>query len=191
MEQIILASTSPRRKALLKKAGIKFQVVDSGLKEYLDPKLKPHALVEKLSSQKAKAVYEKFKDKIIIAADTLVAYDGKILGKPKDREDARKMLEFLSGKTHLIITGLTIINPKTQKITIKSEETKITMREITKEEIDSYLKTKEPFDKAGAYAIQGIAKKFITKIDGDLPNAIGLPVNTILKELRKLSNESA
>jgi len=185
MEQIILASTSPRRKALLKKAGIKFKSIDSKVNEYLDPELNPNELVEKLSFQKAKAVQEKFIDSIIIAADTIVTCDGKILGKPKDQEDAKKMLEFLSGKTHSIITGFTIINGETGKIITKSEKTKITMREINEEEIGSYLKTKEPYDKAGAYAIQGIAKKFITKIDGDLANAIGLPIKTVLRELRK------
>jgi septum formation protein len=184
MRQIILASLSPRRKELLENAGIKFKVIDSKINEYFDPKLKPDELVKKLSLEKARAVRGKFKDAIIIAADTLVFSDGKILGKPRDQKDARKMLEFLSGKTHSLITGFTIIDAKTNKIITRSEETKVTMREISKGEIDSYLKTGEPFDKAGAYAIQGIAKKFIKRIDGDLSNAIGLPISTLLEDLK-------
>jgi len=184
MQQIVLASSSPRRKELLEKAGIKFKVIGSKIKEYLDIKLEPHKLVEKLSLEKAKAVQNKFKDAIIISADTLVVCEGKIFGKPTDEKDAEKMLEYLSGKTHYIITGFTII--KGRKIITKSEKTKVTMREISKKEIESYLKTGEPFDKAGAYAIQGRAKKFIEKVEGDLFNAIGLPIDIILNDLKTI-----
>jgi len=184
MQQIILASLSPRRKELLEKTGIKFKVVGSKIKEYLDTKLEPNKLAEKLSLEKAKAVQNKYKDTIIISADTIVSCEGKIFGKPTDKKDAEKMLKYLSGKTHYIITGFTII--KGEKIITKSEKTKITMRKITEEEIDSYLKTKEPFDKAGAYAIQGKAKKFIEKVEGDLSNAIGLPIDKILNDLKTI-----
>jgi septum formation protein len=186
MQQIILASSSPRRKELLEKAGIKFKVVGSKIKEYLDIKLEPHKLAEKLSLEKAKAVQNKFKDAIIISADTLVVCEGKIFGKPTDEKDAEKMLKYLSGKTHSIITGFTVINAKTNKIITGSDETKVTMRKISKEEMESYLKTEEPFDKAGAYAIQGLAKKFIEKVEGDLSNAIGLPIDTILNDLKAI-----
>lgn len=189
MKQIILASESPRRKEILEKAGIKFKIVKSDFKEYADPKLKPHDLVKKLSLEKAKAVFQKNppaggKKLIIIAADTIVVCSGKILGKPKNKEDAKKMLEFLSGKVHSIITGFTIIGGS--NVITKSQETKVRIRKIGNEEINAYIRTKEPFDKAGGYAIQGIAKKFIEKIDGDLSNAIGLPLNSLLKELKKL-----
>ena len=184
MQQIVLASSSPRRKELLEKAGIKFKVVGSKIKEYLDIKLEPHKLAEKLSLEKAKAVQNKFKGAIIISADTVVVCEGKIFGKPTDEKDAETMLKYLSGKIHYIITGFTII--KGGKIITKSEKTKVTMREISKKEIESYLKTEEPFDKAGAYAIQGKAKKFIRRIDGDLSNAIGLPINTLLNDLKTL-----
>jgi len=186
MNEIILASTSPRRKYLLKKAGIKFKAVDSKVKEYFDPKLKPHKLVEKLSLEKAQAVQKKFKQAIVIAADTLVAYGEKIMGKPKDREDAKMMLKILSGKTHSIVTGLTIINGITGKIITRSEETKITMKIISEEEIESYVLTPESVDKAGAYAVQGKAAKFIKKIEGDLSNAIGLPINSLLQDLKSI-----
>lgn len=189
MRKIILASASPRRKRLLEKAGIKFKVVESKLDEYFYSKLKPHDLAKKLSLEKAKAVCERNqpvggKQSVIIAADTLVVCGGKILGKPKDKADAKKMLEFLNEKVHSIITGFTIIDGS--KVVTKSEETKVYMRKISENEINSYLETKEPFDKAGAYAIQGKARKFIEKIEGDFDNAVGLPVQSLVRELKKL-----
>jgi septum formation protein len=184
MKNIILASASPRRKKLLEEAGIKFKIIESELEEYLDPKLNPHELVRKLSLGKAKAVYVQNKDSIIIAADTVVAFENKILGKPKDKEDAREMLELLSGKTHSLITGLTIIDG--ENVITKSEETKIYMKKIKSVEINEYIETKEPYDKAGAYATQGWAKKFISKIEGDESSAIGLPVTLLLQELKKI-----
>lgn len=192
MKQIILASTSPRRKALLKKAGFKFRVVESNCKEFFDSKLEPHELAKKLSLEKAKAVCKRNppaggKKSIIIAADTLVVCSGKILGKPKSKADAKGMLEFLSGKAHSIITGFTIIDEN--KVITKSEETKVYMKKISEKEINSYLETKEPFDKAGAYAIQGKAKKFIEKTEGDFDNAVGLPIRTLVQELKKLGAE--
>lgn len=184
MKKIILASASPRRKKLLEKIGIKFKVVKSNFKEYVDVKLTPHELVRKLSLEKARTVFKNHRDSIIIAADTFVVCSGKILGKPKNKKDAKNMLEFLSGKDHLIITGFTIIHGN--NVITKSKTTKVWMRKITNEEISTYIRTGEPFDKAGAYAIQGIAKKFIKKIDGDLSNAIGLPIYSLIKELKKL-----
>lgn len=184
MRQIILASGSPRRKALLKKCGIKFTVVESNTMEYFDPKLKPQELVEKLSLEKAKLVYKKYSESIIIAADTIVECDGKILGKPKDKKDARQMLEFLSGKTHSIFTGFAIIDDN--KVITKSQETKIYMKMLKKSDIDDYLNTEEPYDKAGAYAIQEKGNALIEKIEGDFDSAVGLPINTLLVELKKL-----
>lgn len=184
MKSIILASKSPRRKELLRKIGLKFKIIESEYEEIVDPKLTPHELVEKFSLEKAKAVFKNDKDSIIIAADTIVACDGKILGKPKDRADAKRMLEFLSGKTHLIITAFTIISGN--NVITKSEKTKVNMRKISEREIDSYLETKEPYDKAGAYAIQEEGSKFIQGIDGDFDNAVGLPILTLVQELKKM-----
>lgn len=184
MKKIVLASASPRRKEILEKIGLKFTVVKSDFEEYVNPKLKPHELVKKLSLEKARVVFEKHKDSIIISADTIVVCKEKILGKPKNKEDARRMLKFLSGKVHLVITGFTIIDGN--NVITKSKATKVQMKKISNEEINSYIQTREPFDKAGAYAIQGIAKKFIEKIEGDLFNAIGLPINSLVKELKKL-----
>lgn len=185
MKQIILASESPRRKALLEKIGLKFKVVKSDYKEKIDPSLSPHALAKKLSLGKAESVAKKYKNAIIIAADTFVVLDGRIIGKPKDAIDAKKTLRLLSNRIHLIITGFTIINSETNKIVSKSEETKIYMRKIADHEIDSYIKTKEPFDKAGSYAIQEKGSIFIEKIEGDFFNAVGLPIYTLLKELKR------
>ena len=189
VKQIILASGSPRRKEILEKTGIKFKIVKSNFKEYLDPKLTPHELSQKLSLEKAKAVFKKYKNCIIIAADTFVVCNNKILGKPKDKKDAKEMLKFLSNKSYLIITGFTIINNDLKKPITRSEETKVWMKKISTQDINDYVKTKEPFDKAGAYAIQGIAKKFIKKVKGNLSNAIGLPINSLLKELKKMGVE--
>ena len=189
MKSIILASKSPRRKDLLENIGLKFKVVDSNYKEYLDPQLKPHTLVKKLSLEKAKLVFENHKDSIIIAADTIVVCNGKVFGKPKNEQEAKNMLKFLSNTTHLIVTGLTIIDANPNKIITKAIQTKIQMRKISISEIDSYIQTKEPLDKAGAYAIQGIGSIFIKKITGDYLNAVGLPVYTLMQELKKLGIE--
>ncbi|OGH18150.1 MAG: septum formation protein Maf [Candidatus Levybacteria bacterium RIFCSPHIGHO2_02_FULL_37_10] len=189
MKNIILASKSPRRKELLGKIGLKFKVIESEYREIIDSRLNPHELVEKLSLEKAKIVHKNHKNSIIIAADTIVVCDGRVLGKPKDKKDAKQMLGFLSGKVHLIITGLTIIDGELNKIITRSEETKVYMRKISPKEIDSYLKTKEPYDKAGAYAIQEIGSIFIEKIEGDYLNAVGLPIYSLVKELKNLGVE--
>lgn len=186
VKQIILASGSSRRKEMLERIGLKFKVVESKYKEDINLKLEPHDLVKKLSLEKAKAVFKDHENSIIIAADTIVVCDGQVLGKPKGKKDAKQMLEFLSGKVHSIITGFTIIDEALNIIITKSQVSKIYMRKITSAEIDSYIKTKEPYDKAGGYAIQGKAKKFIEKIDGDLLNAIGLPLKSLMIELKKL-----
>lgn len=184
---IILASESPRRKEIFKKTGLKFKAAVSNFEEYVDLKLTPHELVQKLSLGKAKAVFRNHKDSIIISADTIVACNKKILNKPTNENEAKKMLKFLNNKSHLIITGFTIISSDLKMPITKSQETKVWMRKITELEIDEYIKTKEPFDKAGGYAIQGEAQKFIKKIEGDLFNAIGLPLDSLMKELKKLA----
>ena len=184
MKRIILASVSPRRKELLEKVGLKFTVVESKYIEKVDLKLNPHALTKKLSLGKAKAVAKNHKNSIIIAADTVVVCKNTILGKPKNKNDAKDMLEFLSNSVHFIVTGFTIIDTSSGKTISKSEQTKIFMREITSYEIDAYVKTGEPLDKAGGYAIQEIGSVFIKKIEGDFSNAVGLPIFTLIEELK-------
>ena len=184
MKSIILASASPRRKKLLERIGLRFKIVVSKFEEVIDPKLSPHQLAKKLSLEKAKIVATKYKNAIVIAADTFVICDNKIIGKPKDENDARQTLRLLSNRAHSIITGFTIIDSDTGKTVSRSEETKVFMRKITEEEIDSYVKTKEPLGKAGSYAIQEKGSMFIEKIEGDYFNVVGLPIYSLFKELK-------
>jgi len=184
MKSIILASASPRRKELLEKIGFKFKIAVSKYKESIDPNLSPHELAQRLSLEKAKIVAKKYKNSIIIGADTFVVLDDQIIGKPKDEKDARETLRLLSNRVHSIITGFTIIDSNTGKIVSKSVETKVFMRKIKDHEISSYVNTKEPLGKAGSYAIQEKGSMFIEKIEGDFFNAVGLPIFALVKELK-------
>lgn len=183
---IILASTSPRRKQLLKQLGIDFIAVGSNVEEILNPRLKPRRQAEVLSLQKAEAVVSNYPESIIIAADSLINFADEVFVKPKDEKDARQMLCRLSGNTHSICTGITIIDTRTKKKITKSIETRVTFKKLTPKEISAYLQTKEPYDKAGAYAIQGLGSIFVERIDGDYFGAVGLPLNLLAKELKKL-----
>lgn len=185
MKKIILASTSPRRKALLKQLGITFEVIASNFKEAIDAAIPPADLVKKQSLEKAKNVAQHEKNAIIIAADTLVVYRNHILGKPKDNHDAKRILNLLNGHVHRIITGFTVLDTDTGKFITRSIETKVFFRKATNKEIDDYVKTKEPLDKAGAYGIQEKGSIFIKKIEGDYYNVVGLPINAVVEELRK------
>jgi septum formation protein len=186
MKTIVLASASPRRKALLEQADLKFIVYPSSYNEIINEKLPPAKLTERLSLEKVKAVCRKFQESIIIAADTLIVCRGKILGKPKDEKDARKMLKFLNGKMHYVITGFTVCDTETDKFVTKSIKSKVYFNKISIKEINKYIALKKPFDKAGAYGIQELPKTFINKIDGNYDNVVGLPVKALLKELKKL-----
>lgn len=191
MKTIILASGSPRRKEILERVGLKFKIVESNFDEKIDPelKLKPHDLVKKFSLEKAKAVAKNHKNSIIIGADTIVFIDKQILGKPKDEKHAQQMLKLLSGRSHFVVTGFTIINTTSNKTVTKSIETKVWMKQLSTQEIDDYIATNEPFGKAGAYAIQEKGSVFIEKITGDFFNAVGLPIYALAQELRKLGVE--
>lgn len=177
---IILASQSPRRQELLKLITSDFEIKVSNVDETLPDKITPKEAVMYLSKIKA----EPFADSndIVIGADTVVALDGKILGKPKSEENAKEMLRFLSGRTHSVFTGVTLASDKKTKTF--AVETKVKFFELTNEEIDAYIKTKEPFDKAGAYGIQGYGSLLVEKIDGDYFNVMGLPVSTLARELK-------
>lgn len=185
MKQIILASTSLRRKELLEKIGLKFDIVDSNYIEDLTLNKEPINLVKYLSLGKAMAVVEKYLDSIIISADTIVVYKNKVLGKPKTKKQAREFLGLLSGKTHYVITAFTIIDSKTKNKITKAVPTKITMRKLIPKEIEWYIRSGEPMDKAGAYAIQGLGSIFIKKISGDYFATVGMPVFDIVRELKK------
>lgn len=186
MKKIVLASTSPRRKQLLKQLGLDFTIAPSNVEEKLNPRLKPRHQVEELALQKAKAVADKFEDAIIIGADTLVTFNDEVIGKPKDVQDAKRMLKKLRGRQHAIVTGFALIDTATGRTILKSIETKVWFRKISPEEIAAYVEKEKPLDKAGAYAIQDLGALFVEKIEGDYFGAVGLPLFLLARELKKL-----
>ena len=183
---IILASQSPRRRELLERMGVRdFRVVTPDIDEHMDRELPPEELVRRISLEKALAVQEQEGNtSIIIAADTVVALDGAVLGKPADELEAFKMLSTLSGCRHQVYTGMTVLRGE-EKYTV-SEETTVTFRELSAEEIDRYIATGEPMDKAGAYGIQGYGALLVEGIQGDYYNVMGLPVCRLGCLLRQL-----
>lgn len=201
MGQIILASASPRRKELLEQIGLEFEICPAKGEEVITTTI-PEDIVQELSRQKAEEVAamvssygEQHKelmtpqDLLVIGADTIVAAEGRILGKPKDEEDAFQMLSLLSGKTHSVYTGVTFVfidkSGKAGAYTFY-EKTDVVMKEMSELEIKRFIATGDPMDKAGAYGIQGRCAIYIEKIDGDYNNVVGLPVARIYKELQKL-----
>ncbi|MBA3724028.1 MAG: septum formation inhibitor Maf [Candidatus Levybacteria bacterium] len=187
MKKLILASASPRRKQLLKQIGLEFEVVPSNIEEKLNPRLKPLHQVESLSLQKAQATaaMKEAKDAVVLAADSMVAIDDEIMGKPKDEKDARRMLKKLSGRVHSIVTGFTLLDTTTKKTVTRSIETKVWFKALSAQEIRDYVKKEKPFDKAGAYGIQELSAIFVERIEGDYPGAVGLPLFALAKELKK------
>lgn len=180
---LILASASPRRKELLALAGFEFDVVTSSVDEIIDPELKTHELVVSLASQKAKAVASKYTDKTVIGADTVVVLDGKVLGKPKNEQDAVDMLKALSGNTHEVYTGVYLVNGGKEKGFY--ECTKVKFCTLSDEQISAYVATGEPMDKAGSYGIQGKGCVLVEGIEGDYFNVVGFPVSRFCRELYK------
>ena len=185
MKRIILASASPRRVELLEKIGLRFKVEPSNYEEDMHSELEPHEFARKISLEKAEAVASKHKNAIVIAADTIIVFGSKILGKPHTENEARKMLETINGKSHSVITGFSIIDTGKNKTLSKSVETKIHVRKLTLAEIDAYVKSKEPLDKAGAYAIQGLGAVIVEKIEGDYFNVVGLPLSALTEALKE------
>ncbi len=180
--KLILASGSPRRKELLSLLNIPFEVVVSNFDERIDQDKKLEDEIKRLSFGKAKSVFEKNEDAVVIGADTIVTIDNKVLGKPKDQDDAKRMLTLLSNNVHTVITGVTIMSK--DKTETFASSSKVYFDQLTDNEIKEYILTKEPMDKAGAYAIQGIGSKFIKKIEGDYYSIVGLPINQIYQKLR-------
>lgn len=183
-KKIVLASTSPQRIMLLKKAGIKFEVIQSNYEEDLTIHKNPHQLTQYLSCEKAKSVAKNINNSVIIAADTIVSLNNILIGKPKDKKEAKKTLQLLSGKVHLVITGFTIFDTDTKKTITQSVETKVYFKALSEKQIDDYIATEEPLNKAGAYGIQGLGKKLIEKIEGDFDNVVGLPLTQLLNNLK-------
>ncbi|MCL5022866.1 MAG: Maf family protein [Nitrospirae bacterium] len=182
---IILASSSPRRREILEKAGLSFSVDPCDCAEKLREGLPPRKLAKSLSLGKAASVADRHKKALIIAADTLIVFRGGILGKPHTREQARKMLRMLNGRTHLVITGFTILDTETKKRVSRSVETKVFFRKMTPSELDAYVDSGEPLDKAGAYGIQGLGSVLVKRIEGDYLNVVGLPLSVLAAELKK------
>lgn len=183
MKHIILASASPRRKEILELADLDFDIMPSDAKE-ITTKTAPNEVVMELATIKANDIYEKSdQQSIVVGADTVVAYKGQILGKPKDEEDAKRMLMMLSGQTHEVYTGVCVIQDG--KIKTFFEETKVTFYEISENKIKDYIKTGEPMDKAGSYGIQGKAAVFIKEIQGDYYNVVGFPIARFMQEMEK------
>ena len=183
LKHIILASASPRRKEILELADLKFDVMPSDAQE-ITTKTAPNEVVMELASIKAKDIYKKSeKQSMVVGADTVVAYQEQILGKPADEADAKRMLTMLSGQTHEVYTGVCVIEDGKTKTFY--EETKVTFYEISEDEIERYIETGESMDKAGSYGIQGKAAVFIKGIEGDYYNVVGFPIARFLQEIRK------
>ena len=201
MSQIILASGSPRRKELLEQIGLEFEICPAKGEEIIT-KTTPQEIVEELSRQKAEEVAAGIvfynernpmltspQDILVIGADTVVAYEGQILGKPRDEADAKRMLSILSGNTHSVYTGVTLLfidqSGRTGEYSF-AEKTDVTMYPISETEMERYIATGEPMDKAGAYGIQGKCAIYIKEIAGDYYNVVGLPIGRLYQELQRL-----
>lgn len=185
MKTIILASTSPRRRKVLEILGLKFKVVPSNVDEKLNPRYQPRRQAEMLSEEKALAVVPKHKNSIVIAADTLVALGNDVIGKPKDIADAKRTIKKLSGKTHSVFTGFTVIDTETKKQFTESVETKVTFKKLSEKEISGYLKKAKVLDKAGGYGVQELGAVLVERIDGDFYNPVGLPISALAQVLKK------
>ena len=182
--KIILASGSPRRKEILSKICVNFEVIKSDVDELIT-KEEPNDIVIELSLQKACDIAEKIEeDALIIGADTVVACGKRILGKPKNREDAYNMISMIEGKKHQVYTGVSVYSTIKQECIISfSECTDVEVFPMNKKQIESYIDTNEPYDKAGAYAIQGLFSKYVKGINGDYNNVVGLPIARLYNEL--------
>lgn len=181
MKEIILASGSPRRRELLTQGNIPYEVIVSDAKEIIT-KNTPWEIVEELSCIKAMAVAKDHPDKLVLGADTIVALDGEVLGKPKDEQDAYRMLSRLQGNIHQVYTGVTFIQG--DRIHSFHEKTDVEVYPMTEDEIWEYIYSKDPMDKAGSYGIQGQFAIHIRKINGDYNNVVGLPIGRVWQELK-------
>jgi len=189
---LVLASASPRRQELLRNAGIPFVVQPTNIPEIPDEGEAPGAFAERMAREKAWAVFRQRPDDFVLGADTIVVLE-QILGKPRDGADAARMLRLLSGRRHQVTTGVCLIGPQlrtenrkptTEFEDVRSETSLVTMETLSDDDIRSYISTGEPMDKAGAYAIQGRASRWIPRIEGDYFNVVGLPVSLVYKMLR-------
>lgn len=185
MKKIILASASPRRKELMEQMGLEFDICPASGEEVIKSE-NPADAAKELSLQKTSEIAaQSEEDAIVIGADTIVVFENKIMGKPRSEKDAFHMLTLLQGKTHSVYTGVSLVRIRDKKTVTFAEETKVTLYPVDAETIRNYIKTKEPMDKAGAYAIQGSFAVHIQKIYGEYSNVVGLPVARLYHELKK------
>ena len=183
---LILASASPRRQELLSSAGISFEVLPSEVDEGFREGEPPEEYVLRLARRKAKKAGERHKDRWVLAADTVVVIDGRILGKPGDRQEVREMLGVLSGQEHRVITGFCLLRGDSGKSREGTVTTWVRFKRLSSREIEWYLDTGEPFDKAGAYAIQGKAAFMVKEIRGSYTNVVGLPLTEVIEALQEM-----
>ena len=186
MEALILASGSPRRKELMGLLPWAFEIKTEEVEEVISKSLSPEENVMALARQKAEAVSKEYPHQIVIGADTVVCLNGEIMGKPRDRQHAREMLAQLSGQTHQVYTGVAVLRAEDATLETFYIGTKVKMQVLSDEEIEAYLETKEPFDKAGAYGIQGYGARYIEKIEGDYYSVMGLPVHALYETLKHI-----
>lgn len=185
--KLILASSSPRRAEILHDAGISFSVLSSAVDETAVPGETPQQHVQRLADAKAELVAARaVGPAIILAADTVVVLDGQILGKPRSTDEARRMLELFSGRTHSVVTGVTLLRLPEMERRQFIETTLVHFNKLSRDDISRYLSTEEPYDKAGAYAIQGHAGRYIPRIEGCYFNVVGLPLAHVVTALREL-----
>jgi len=185
MKKIILASASPRRREILSLTGLKFRVDPGDYEEDMDSGQEPHKLARSLSLEKARSVAGKHRNALIIAADTFIVFRGRLLGKPHTAAEARRMLKMLNGREHSVLTGFTIMDTESGQKLSRSVETRVWFRKLGMKELEAYIKSKEPLDKAGAYAIQGLGAAIVKKIEGDFFNVVGLPLSELVEGLKK------
>jgi septum formation protein len=182
LDRIILASASPRRAELLRAAGIDFDVRPADIDEAILPGEAPLDYVTRVAETKARIVHERDGKQTVLAADTAVVVDGQILGKPIDESDAKRMLRLLGGRPHEVLTAVSVFHPG-QIVDTRVDATTVEFAELAEAEIDWYVSSGEPMDKAGAYAVQGLASRFVTRIEGSYSNVVGLPIALVYQML--------
>ncbi len=182
--RLVLASASPRRKELLAQAGYEFEVQAAAIDETRQVDEEPTTYVRRLALEKAQAIAHSSPDATVIGADTTVVLRGQVMNKPADRMDAERMLRHLSGQTHQVHTGIAVV--RASKAVSHVETTSVTFREIAEEELERYIASGDPLDKAGAYGIQGYAARWIPRIEGDYFNVVGLPVAALVTLLNDI-----